>query len=206
MVILQVILVAVFVFGLMVLSARAQEAKSSQGDAPPSVTAERVQGMSREDIRRALTKIETNTPPPRKMGAMCYDMVGPSDMFEYVCPIDGEKTVYARNAPAFGQATELQSVRELINRLRPLTGRIAVTLDERRLCSRCEPAVTDQERYVSLLLKYPDGEVVRTDRVTTEDIRYLIGFFSAGLSYPTFTDGQEPLKSVEGRLKQLLGE
>ena len=83
---------------------------------------------------------------------------------------------------------------------------IIFVLPAEKLCAKCSPALLDTERYVTLVLQYPDGRIVRTDQVAPEDLRYLIGFFADGLSYKTFFDGQEPLKPVEGRLKQLLGE
>ncbi|MBF0595686.1 MAG: hypothetical protein HQL22_12080 [Candidatus Omnitrophica bacterium] len=206
MIFVQIAFVVMLVLGFMVLSARAQQGQQPEAKSRQTVTSEKVQTMSREDIQRALKRIESNNPPPQKMGAMCYDMVGPPDNFEYVCPVDGEKTVYSRKSKAFEQATELQGLRGSIEILRPLAKGVSISLDERRLCNKCNPSLSDAERYATLVLQYVDGRTVRTDRATPEDLRYLIGFFSGGLSYKTFTDGQEPLKSVEERLKQLLGE
>ncbi len=203
MVLIQILCVVIVILGLMMVSVRAQDKKAEK---KPAVSSETMKSMSRADIQRALKKIESNFPPPQKMGAMCYSMLPSPDSFEYVCPVDGEKVFYSQKSQAFEQMSELQSLRGMIESLRASAGEIVVALDEHKLCTKCSPGLMDAERYVTLVLQYPDGRMVRTDRVTSEDLRYLIGFFADGLSYKTFTDGRAPLKPVEGRLKQLLGE
>ena len=205
MMFLQIVFVVMLVLGLTVLSARAQQADPPDTKSKQAVTSEKIQAMSREEIQKALKRIESSNPPAKKMGAMCYKMGETPENFEYVCPVDGEKTVYSR-AQASKQAVDLQGLRSSIEKLRPFAKGISLSLDESKLCAKCNPALPDAERYVSLVLQYADGRTVRTDRVTPEDLRYLTGFFSGGLSYETFNEGQDPLKPVEGRLKQLLGE
>lgn len=208
MIFIQIVCVIIILLGFMLLSAQAQKTELQKADVAQEVTSEKVQAMSREDIQRALQKIGSSVPPPEKMGAMCYDMVDSQaqEGFMYVCPVEGEKTVYSRNSNAFWQAKALDGLRNLVAELRPLANGITVSLDEHGLCIICSPGLSDKERSVALVLQYDDGRTVRTDGVTSEDLRYLIGFFTDGLSYKTSNDGQEPLKPVEARLKQLLGE
>lgn len=162
--------------------------------------------MSREDMQKALQKIGSSSAPPEKMGAMCYSVAARPRTLEYVCPVDAAKTVYSSGSEAFGQVATLQGLRGLLTELRSRAKGLSVSLDERKLCTCCSPGLKDEERSAALVLQYDDGKTVRTDGVTAEDLRYLIGFFTDGLSYKTSTDGQSPLKPVEARLKQLLGE
>ncbi len=208
MLFIQIALVTMLLLGLTVLSACTKQANQSDAKSKQAVTSEQIQAMSREDIQRALKRIESShTPTSQKMGAMCYEPVAPaSGYFEYVCPVDGDKTVFSLKSNAFDQATHLQELRGSVERLRPLAKGIALSLDEGRLCAKCHPALPDAERFVSLVLQYADGRTVRTDRVTPEDLKYLTGFFSGGLSYLSQGPDQEPLKPKVARLKELLGE
>ncbi|MBF0595685.1 MAG: hypothetical protein HQL22_12075 [Candidatus Omnitrophica bacterium] len=203
MIIIQILFIIVVFVGLLVFSAKAEEQKAQAKNA---VSSEQVQSMSREEIQRALKRIETKSAPAQKMGAMCYEMAASPENLEYVCPLDGEKTVYSRKSKAYGQAGGVVELRRLLNDLQVLAKGISFSLDERKLCSKCSPSIGDDDRKVSLIIKYGDGRIVQTDGVSSEDIRYLMGFFSDGLSYKTSNDGQLPLKQVDARLKELLGE
>lgn len=206
MIVFQIILVALMLLGLIIWSARAQAGKSLEMGNKLAVTSQKVQAMSRDDIQRALKRIATKSPPPQKMGAMCYEMTVSADYMEYICPLDGEKTVYAKGSQALSQVEDLAEVKRLLEELRLPDGGISISLDERELCSRCFPDLTDADRKVFLVIRYADGRTVRTGRVSPDDIRYLKGFFSGGLSYRSFNESEVPLRSVEGRLKELLGE
>ncbi len=203
MVFIQIIFVVFVLLGLMMLSVRAQDKKPEE---KPAVSSETMKSMSRGDIQRALKKIETNTAPLQKMGAMCYKVAMPAIHLEYICPFDGEKTMYSSESRAYGLVKEAQGIRGLVKELGSLVKGLSFFLDEKKLCSKCFPDLADPDRKMALVVKYADGTFVRTDGISSQDIRYLIGFFSGGLSYKTDNDGQEPLKTVEPRLKELLGE
>lgn len=72
MIFIQGVLVVLVVVGFMFWSSRAQVGKTPGSANKPAVTSEKVQSMSREDIKRELKKNETQSPPPEKMGAPCY--------------------------------------------------------------------------------------------------------------------------------------
>ncbi|MBF0532597.1 MAG: hypothetical protein HQL23_05800 [Candidatus Omnitrophica bacterium] len=203
MVLIQVVCVVLILWGLMIVSVKAQDQKSGER---PSVSSETIQSMSRIDIQNALKKIDSNNPPPPKMGAMCYEPGAVYKHKEYVCPLDGEKTMYATESKAFNTAISAPEIRSLVKELGSLVKGISFSLDEKKLCAKCFPNIVDADRKIALIVQYSDGRTVRTEGVTAQDIRYLIGFFQDGLSYKTNNDGQEPLKEVEPRLKVLLGE
>ncbi len=203
MIFLQIVVVIVVLAAWLTVSARAQESRP-RGE--PSLGFERFLAMSREDVQRALKKIEAGPAPVEKMGAMCYKAAMAPDNMEYICPLDGEKTVFARGAKAYGQAESVVETRRLLKDLGARVRGVSFSLDERTLCSRCSPGLDDKQRQASLILQFADGRVVRTDDVSSQDIRYLEGFFSGGISYKTSNDGELPLKQVDARLRELLGE
>jgi hypothetical protein len=202
------------VIGLVLLAAFVLVSSSVRGEPPGDkentgvFTALKVRAMTRESVRKSLRLIEAKTPPSSRMGAMCYKPVMAPEVLEYVCPLDGEKSVYSNRSEAYGQAYNAIEIRKQADQLDlalKSKGLGAYVL-EKRLCCHCMPGVNDRDRYLSLVLVYPDGRSVQTDRIFPDDIRYLMGFFSGGLTYATSNDGEEPLKAVHPRLKQLLGE
>lgn len=55
----------------------------------------------REDLRRRLEDLARSEPPTDlSHGAMCYEMTGPPEVAEYLCPVCGQKTMYALGAKA----------------------------------------------------------------------------------------------------------
>jgi HAMP domain-containing protein len=166
----------------------------------------RAQAQSLEDIRRNLDRIRASETPAPTMGAMCYEIALPAEYQEFICPRDGEKTAYAQGSRAYWQVNSLQEIKNLLSELRPLAKDLSFTLDERALCAKCTPGLADQERQAALIIRYAEGREVRTSNITAEDIRYLIGFFKGALTYTTDNDGQTPLKEIEPRLKEILGE
>jgi len=202
----QILTALVLILGLIVWSACEKDGNTQKDTNQTIVTSSQIRGMSREDIQKALKKIETKTPPAMKMGAMCYIIEYTDKQSAYFCPNDAEKTVYAEKAKAYWIVQDITEMRRLVKEFHSLINAISVSLDEKKLCSKCFPDIPDEERGVSLVIKFADGRVVRTDGVDTNDLRYLIGFFTDGLNYKTSNDGQMPLKSIEPRLKELLGE
>jgi hypothetical protein len=205
MVFLQLLLVVLVVLGFMALSAKAPSEERPKGPSA-GLRWRDIHTMSRDDVRRVLIKIETGAEPSEKQGAMCYDISMPPAYEEYVCPLDGEKTVYSKGSPAQSYLGPLLETQNLLKVLQSSVKGISFVLDTARLCSTCFPGVDDTQRYILLRVNYPDGRSVESVRIVPDDIRYLIGFFTNGRTYRTDTGGERPLKRLMPRLKELLGE
>ncbi len=164
------------------------------------VTSGKVTAASRSEIEQLLKNIEQKPAPVEKMGAMCYKPSAIKEHVEYICPLDGEKTVYAN-----GQWGNMDQLRRQVQQLNSVTKLAVFKLDEKRLCHKCSPKLKQDDRYASLITRYPDGQEVRYDRVTTYDLRLLTGFFEKQLFYTTSNDGEVPLKEQLPHIRQMLG-
>ena len=178
----------------------------SQGSEKRPVTSQRIVNSSRSEIENMLKQIEKKDAPAMKMGAMCYEPVMSAEYEEYVCPLDGEKTVYDQkiaNAPV--SIRNIVEMRRLVEQINSETNWADLKLDESRLCSKCFPGLKSEDRYVLLVTKYPDGREHVYSKVSTEDLRILVGFFEEKLFYKTSTDGEVPLKDRAAQIREMLG-
>lgn len=204
---IQIVLFVMLMFGLMVWSARAQEEKTSAEKNKPTVTSQKVQAMSQEDIKKALQNIERATEESEKMGAMCYDQVAPASELEYICPLDGEKTVYSQSSKAYASVIDVVHMRNEIKKTLSLAKDMLISLDERKLCAKCSPGLSDKERSVTLVVQYADGRTIRTERVNSSDIGHLVIYIKDGFTFIESNHGIGSASSpLETRLKVLLGE
>jgi hypothetical protein len=173
------------------------------------VTAQKVSKSSRPQIKAMLQRIESEAAPARKMGAMCYDQVMSSDYLEYVCPIDGQKSVYGMNSQeenaVYGVVKGVDELRRMVTQLNSLTTLASFKLDEKRLCHTHSPDLRPGERYVTLMIEYPDKSKYSYEKVELYDLQMLIGFFGKDLSYKTFNDGTIPLKGETEKIRKILG-
>lgn len=160
----------------------------------------RLKSMSVEDVEKLLARVERSPEPDPTMGAMCYDMAGPPDVAEYVCPVCGEKTVYSDEHTWF-LGFELPTVRLLIEEAASASG-LEMTLDESQFCSFCSPGEDDPGLVLSI--EYADGGKAVSE-IGELDARLLSGLLSGELSYVTGNDGTEPLRPETGRLREILG-
>jgi hypothetical protein len=169
--------------------------------ATPVVTVDIMKSMSRADIAARLSALEREKAPVPKMGAMCYKMAVMPARIEYVCPICGEKTLYAE-----GQDVEVARTVEVtrrsfekVNRL----GKLAMNLDERNLCKKCRPDA--KTRDLVLTIRYSDGSSNTVSAVSDGDFALLEAFLKGQDFMKTFNDGELPLKYDLPRLQKLLG-
>jgi hypothetical protein len=173
------------------------------------VTSQKVSKSSRPQIKAMLQRIESNSAPAEKMGAMCYEQVRAPDYQEYVCPIDGQKSIYRRDKQeekaAYHALDNLDSLRRMVGRLNSITALADFKLDEKRLCHTHYPDLKPEERYVNLMIEYPDGTRVTHEKVDYHDLELLIGFFEKDLSYKTSNDGTIPLKGETEKIRKILG-
>jgi hypothetical protein len=195
------VLVACLVILLAVTTAVTMRARVGLRGAPQGrFSADRLKSMSREEVRRLLERVQKSDEPESTFGAMCYEAVALPDVAEYVCPVCGEKTVYASG----GASTilyELPAARRLFDELIAST-ELDMFLDESQFCSSCSGG--DTAPSLVLRLTYDDGTSVSTE-VGEMDIRLLSGLLTGSLTYSTFNEGTEPLKPSIERLGELVG-
>jgi hypothetical protein len=170
------------------------------------ITTKTITDSSRNEIAAMVANIERKTTPAKKMGAMCYEVAFAPEYLEYICCLDGEKTVYDRNVSnTYWMIEPVVEMRRLVDQINTSTELVKLILDEGRLCGKCSPNLEDQDRYVSLITLYSDGSQYIHDKITIDDLRKLSGFFSNRLYYETSNEGQLPLKEEIPKLKTILG-
>jgi hypothetical protein len=175
-------------------------AESRDSVVAPPVTATAVQSMSRQELEKELLALERKKAPEPKMGAMCYDMAVNPARIEYVCPVCGEKTLYAEGPDWMVGVTVEETRRGFakVNRLKKL----AMNLDERNLCKKCRPNA--KTRDLALTIRDADGSSNTVAAVSAADFDLLEAFLKGQSVLKTFNEGEEPLKSHLPRLRELL--
>jgi hypothetical protein len=204
----QILTIIILVLGVLVWSSCVQDKKISNAPDRLGITSEKIHSMSREDIQRALKNIETSPAPVADTFAMCYEITTTEgEQVVYTCPVDGKQTIYSSNSPIYSKLRDdIINIWNQMRKLNSLGEDISFTLDEKKLCSKCSPNLPDNERVLAFILKYPDGRIVRTEDVSSGDIRLLLAFFTNSLTYEDENGKETSLKFVEPRLKNLLGE
>lgn len=178
----------------------------------PVTTVPSSKTLSRQDIEKQLAYI-AKSPPPKNLavGAMCYDIAGPPERIDYVCPVCGEKTLYVMERTADGQIDQQQwktagtvQALESLRRLTQQIDKLEVTLDESQFCSHCSPGIEDPR--VALVVDYPDTpEPHRAWDISVQDLQILQAFSKGQLKYTDPLDSERPLKDTLPRLEELLG-
>lgn len=169
-------------------------------NAPPStLSSAQLATLDKAELKQMLAKIAKEKAPDPKMGAMCYSPAVTPPQMEYLCPTCGEKTIHPVGV-AVVYNWEIESCRRLF---KDLPQRESMTLDESSFCKKCQPAAKNPE--LKLIVRFRDGTSQTTVGVNSEDLRLLKAFLAGDLSYSTFNEGKEPLKSSLPRLQKLLG-
>ena len=199
------VVIFILVFSLFVLGVGVKSSFSQSKNEKP-ITSQKISNSSRAEIEDMLKQIETKTAPEGKMGAMCYEMSMPLEYQEYVCPVDGQKTAYNRkDQDIYELVASTVEMKRLVEHLNSVTGLAKFKLDEKRLCHTCSPDIKTNERYVTLITKYPDGREYLYEKVMLEDLRILVGFFEKELIYKSDSDAEIPLKKEIGKIEKILG-
>lgn len=195
----------IVVLGGLILAVQAVRAQVGQDK--PGITVERMAHASNAEIERMLGQIEARPAPEEKMGAMCYDMVMPSPVTEYVCPACGEKTLYPVAKSRWpAPLNHLEKLRRLQAEAQVEAGKrgASVELDEQAYCRNCGPKFVDVPAAV-LVVRVPDGRETRTQVFTDDDLRLLRDFFAGKDVKVGPQDDETPLKRSLPRLRNLLG-
>lgn len=184
-----------------------QAVRAQGGPGEPGITVERMVQASNAEIERMLGEVEARPAPEQKMGAMCYEMVMPSPVTEYVCPACGEKTLYpVAKDPWQTPLNHLEDLRRVQAEAQVEAAKrgAAVELDEKAYCRNCGPAVVDVPAAV-LVVRTPDGRQARTEVFTADDLRLLRDFFAGKDVKVGPQDDETPLKRSLPRLRNLMG-
>ena len=188
--------------GLTVFAVRANAQEGTGG-----VTVEKVSRASNAEIGRMLQQVETAPAPAPKMGAMCYAPLPPVTHYEYICPVCGEKTLYAAGTNQFYvPAATIEAFRRARDAAEAAAAKVgaAVALDEKQYCRKCLPDFTNTPQ-AAVAVTLPDGHVQRTEAIQLQDLWMLRDFFSGKTVLVGGNDSESPLKHDLPRLRELLG-
>jgi len=137
---------------------------------------------------------------------MCYDTAAPISYEEYVCPLDGEKSIYSQTSAPGRLTDNIIPMRRLTEQLNKISKTEQFSLDEKRLCGKCSPDLTPQERDISLVVKHKDGKTTTTKVVSLTDLRMLKSFLEKKVTYANDLGIELPLKDKMLRINALLGK
>lgn len=187
------------------LAAFALRANAQAG--PGGVTVEKVSQASNAEIERMLRAVEAGPVPELKMGAMCYAPLPPMTHYEYVCPVCGEKTLFAAEARQnWIPATVIDSLRRARDAAAAAAAKVgaAVALDEKQFCRKCQPGFADVPQ-AAVVVTLPDGREQRTEAIQLQDLWILRDFFGGKNVLVGGNESESPLKGSLPRLRELLG-
>jgi hypothetical protein len=175
-----------------------------RGQSRPSgswVTGAKIAGLSRNDIGRALTKIERSPSPQATPGACCYAPIPQPLKAEYICPVCGRKTIHA-GEQSYAVSYGIEECRRELIALKKVAGS-AAALDESDFCRKCNPGAKNPA--LKLRLRFSDGSTRVVPTVTADDLRMLTAFFGGKLEWKGSNESANPLKVSLPRLRELLG-
>lgn len=157
--------------------------------------------LSDSEIDQLLERLESEDPPDRVMGAMCYAAMAYPEVAEYICPVCGEKTLYSGYETAMIE-WQLQGMRRMAENIDDMTD-FPVMLDETQFCHFCSGGDIPNPSLVLRVMRSDSMEIENT--VSSTDLSMLESFLQGNLYYFTSNDSQEPLREHADRLRQLLG-
>ena len=188
--------------GWNILSAKAADSKDSQKPlkSVTNRTFETNRLLTRDDIRQKLMILAQTPIPDQELcyGAECYEVADPPERAEYVCPVDGEKTIYTENYTEFLE-WELPVMRSEITRIRG----IRASLDDTSFCKKCHPGETDPAVY--LVIKYANDDKEHRIKIdNAERISLIRQFLEGKLLFSDSYDSESPMKERLIELQKLL--
>lgn len=214
---LAIIVLAVIAFFSLVgssqLSAQ-QSTQSSEQQAEQQGQPVPDKSIQRAEIAKRLKVLaESPAPTQLRLGAQCYEPMGPNPRAEYTCPTCGEKTLYVYGEVAdneksqnlrYGMVSLVEATVPGCRRLIKGIKGIKLKLDESQLCQKCRPNIENPQ--LVLIVRYSDeSKEHRTEGISVEDIQLIQEFLSGKNKHVLSNDAEHPLKNFVDRLEQLLG-
>jgi hypothetical protein len=167
-----------------------------------------IKGMfSRKQIDLKLKRL-AETPPPQKsfFGAMCYKVAFENvTVYEYVCPVCGEKTVYKKGKDP-EKSRFVENLEKNINNCRREIENVKginIKLDEGPLCKHCSPK-TENPGLCLLVNIAGHSDTTKVCNINYKDIKLIYEFLNDKLIHREQTF-ESPLKESIDRIKELLG-
>ncbi len=192
-----IITLVVIVFGFGIVTGI--HAYQKTADVKKVQEVQTMQRLSSNEIQKQLTVLAKRSPPSKlsDIGAMCYKVAAPPDRVEYVCPKDGEKTLY-KNTMVHFIMSDLPSIRSYASRMPGVT----VTIDESELCKKCSPH--NDAPQVHMTVTFAD-RTHTVDSVTMQDLQLMFEFLSGKDRHLGSYDAETALKDYIPRLEELFG-
>ena len=193
---LAVLLAVVLAFFAPRVFAAAPPSKPAATEPAPSAPP-----LTRAQLNDKLQKL-AETPPPTELsfGAKCYDQAAPPETADFVCPRDGSRTQYTRNAAVAGRVRGLPALRQAAAALPGLSA----TIDDSEFCRTCTPKAPADPQLI-LVVKTPEGGEKRTRGVSYEDLQLLREFALGALKHEGDQGRETPLKDKLPRIREMLG-
>jgi hypothetical protein len=202
---LALLVLAVLVAALLAFFAPrafAAAAPAKSGANPPAAEpAPPTPPLTREQLDAKLKKL-AETPPPADFApaAECYKTARPPDTADFVCPKDGARTGYSKNAAVAQRVREAQGLQQTAASLPGLSA----SIDDSELCRKCTPKAPADPQHI-LVVKLPDGSEKRTRGVTAEDLQLLREFALGSLKHRGDFGQETALKDRLPRIREMLG-
>jgi len=157
--------------------------------------------FTREELERKLTVLAKRRAPRNlAFGADCYSRAAPPNRSEYVCPVCGEKTLYA-DSEAWNVEEQLPTARELVAEL---AENLEIRLDESAYCRHCKP--NEKKLDLAIEIRYSDSsQANRISSIDNDDLRLIAEFLAGKNRHDRGMLGETPLNRHKKRLGELLG-
>lgn len=190
--------------GAFLFTGLAMRTHAGEGKGP--VTVKHMTRASNERIERMIDELEARPAPEAKTGAMRHEMIIPSPVTEYVCPVCGAKTLYPlEEGESRTPLNDLEALREAARQAETAAEKLGATvaLDEKEFCRKCRPDFAGTPHAV-LVTRLPNGRRKETEDFTVRDLWILRDFFLGKDMVVSSNEGEEPLKDQLPRLRELM--
>ncbi|MCK4999390.1 MAG: hypothetical protein KAS23_07640 [Anaerohalosphaera sp.] len=185
---------------------------SGQKQSTVEILPEMYKPVTPQQLAERLDKLAALPAPSIKnISAMCYSPAPLPTKSEYVCPICGEKTLYAVDITAAQQSSSQQGTISFLewelNQCRTLAKEIkavSLVLDESKFCQNCTGDL--EKPSLGIIVTCPDSQEKHSCYFVSADDLLLIKEFELGrLTHKGDFGNKTPIKGHISRLKQLLG-
>lgn len=156
--------------------------------------------FKRSAIKEKLEAL-ANSPAPDELkpGAMCYAPRQERANIDYVCPVCGEKTLYAESTGWFIEY-DLPKCRMFADSIPAINLR----LDESQFCKKCSPGVNNPRLCIFYKLA-DDTQETHICNISVDDLKIMKEFMQGKEKHSTFNDGEEAMRDFLPRLQELFG-